>query len=374
MIPKTTLMVVVAVVMVALQKSDGRSSRSSRKQRYTYVNATWKQVLKSAESGGWFTQTLRMERSYFEAIVLRVERRWLEKFEPLGPNVTWDIQDRVAVAIHYYTHSSNLATTGAVFGISKTSVHRYVWQVTTIILLYQSETIALPDNNDKWRVISDGFETIAGVPGVLGAIDGTLFEIERGNDFEGYYCRKGFPSFNVQAIADHQKRFIQVSIFPGSYSDKSIFNATALRNVQSLNLPVDCHFLGDAGYQLMGHVMIPYEIRPSMPDDESNYNYQHSRTRIKVEQAFGLYKGKFRMFKRPLDLKTKAFMSKIIIATMILHNWLIDFGSYNSVNAVIEPWMHIGDDDAGEQTQQSLLVTQEAIQKRNTLKEYLQNV
>ena len=147
-----------------------------------------------------------------------------------------------------------------------------------------------------------------------------------------------------------------------------------LWQIYNLTLPLHGHFLGDAGYQLMGHVMTPYEIRTNMPDDESNYNYLHSKTRIKVEQAFGLFKGKFRMFKKPLDLKTKSFMSKVIVATMIIHNWLIDLGCYENVNVVIEPWMHIGDDEEGEQTQQSLIVTQEAIQKRNTLKEYLQNI
>jgi hypothetical protein len=129
----------------------------------------------------------------------------------------------------------------------------------------------------------------------------------------------------VQALVDHKKRFIHISLRPGSFSDKKLFINSPL--FKSYNqIPIGYRFLGDAGYQLMGHVITPYHIFEGMPAEESNYNYRHSRTRITVENAFGLWKGKFRIFKTALNQNSKVDMAEIIVATMILHNWLIGLG------------------------------------------------
>ncbi|EEY65594.1 uncharacterized protein PITG_03099 [Phytophthora infestans T30-4] len=38
--------------------------------------------------------------------------------------------------------------------------------------------------------IEGGFFDVAGFPGTIGAVDGTLIRISRPHDFEGWYCRK----------------------------------------------------------------------------------------------------------------------------------------------------------------------------------------
>ncbi|KAJ1563592.1 hypothetical protein HK096_000293, partial [Nowakowskiella sp. JEL0078] len=63
------------------------------------------------------------------------------------------------------------------------------------------------------------------------------------------------------------------------------------------------HIIADAGYPLLKHVIVPYDIDLNMPSDEKRYNYIHSTTRIIVEHGIGKYKGRSRIFKRPLDMK-----------------------------------------------------------------------
>ena len=44
----------------------------------------------------------------------------------------------------------------------------------------------MPENINDWTSIADGFEKIRGYPDVAGAIDGTLIEVERPQEHEGY--------------------------------------------------------------------------------------------------------------------------------------------------------------------------------------------
>jgi hypothetical protein len=65
-----------------------------------------------------------------------------------------------------------------------------------------------------------------------------------------------------------------------------------------------------------------------MCQEEKDYNYLHSSTRITVEMAFGRLKNRFRIFKTPLNQQTPEKMSEIIGASFVLHNWMIDLEAF----------------------------------------------
>ena len=90
------------------------------------------------------------------------------------------------------------------------------------------------------------------------------------------------------------------------------------------------------------HILTPYSIEPGMPADESTYNYLHSCTRIMVECAFGLYKGKFKIFRAAMTQHTPEAMADIIKATMVLHHMMINFGDKVDDQVEIEDWMYVG--------------------------------
>ena len=58
--------------------------------------------------------------------------------------------------------------------------------------------------------------------------------------------------------------------------------------------------------------MTPYSILPNMPDDQSYYNYLHSKTRMAVEGAFGILKQRFRIFKTELKCNTPEKMGELV--------------------------------------------------------------
>ena len=109
-----------------------------------------------------------------------------------------------------------------------------------------------------------------GILGCLGALYGSLFEIHRLNDHEEWYCRKGFPSFNVQVVVDHKMRFRSYSIRPGSQNDKSVFNRSGFGKTLPKRLPTGMFILADAGYKLSKQVIIPYPIAIGMSEEESH--------------------------------------------------------------------------------------------------------
>ncbi|OWY93328.1 hypothetical protein PHMEG_00037328 [Phytophthora megakarya] len=172
--------------------------------------------------------------------------------------------------------------------------------------------------------IEQGFERIAGFPGVVGAVDGTLIAVPRPRDFEGWYCRKKFPAVNVQAIVDHRGYFRSISIRAGSNNDQSLWNGSGVKKRLSAYVPLGQHLLADAGYKLWGHMLTPFPEADAAEDRRKRvYNKTHSRTRIVVECAFGRLKNRFRNLLGKLEQKSSARICKVIIGCAVLHNLLI---------------------------------------------------
>ncbi|OQS07662.1 hypothetical protein THRCLA_20094 [Thraustotheca clavata] len=106
-----------------------------------------------------------------------------------------------------------------------------------------------------------------------------------------------------------------------------------------------------------------------MRDDEAKFNLLHSRTRIVVEQAFGLWKGKFRIFKQTLQMKSPQKMAMVIEATMVLHNWIIDYESSPMAPNASE-WMHYTGDIVFN-SEMNEVCNVDASQLKDNTKQYL---
>lgn len=357
-----------AALAAASIPRDGRSYRRSIQRRYSLRNNVWQRVCSDPlYSDGWFLRELRCSRETFDKIAYKVEVRWTIHHRLPNPSRTvFDIRQRVAVTLYHLTHTSSYSQSGAVFGVSKSRSILYVMQVTTVIIQsYGKETIFLPQNNDEWEEIFEGFEELSGIPGVAGCIDGSLFEINRPSDHEGWYSRKGFPAFNIQVVVDHKLRFRSYSIRSGSQNDQSIFNRSVFGKTCHLKIPSHAYFLADAGYKLMKHIITPYKIDVGMPDDEANFNYIHSKARITVERALGLLKIKFQRFRAPLigDVNN---IRRLIITAFIVHNWFIN------LNEPIPDLQHFDMNDNEEvQIQNPHVEGAEALRVRNCIKHYL---
>ena len=69
--------------------------------------------------------------------------------------------------------------------------------------------------------------------------------------------------------------------------------------------------------------MAPYTGADKKKKDKNVFNFHLSQLQIKIEQAFGLLVNKWRVFKRPIELKLER-VPCLIECCMRLHNWCIN--------------------------------------------------
>lgn len=158
--------------------------------------------------------------------------------------------------------------------------------------------------------------------GIIGAIDGSHVPIKGPTQNKiSYYNRKGFTSVVLQAVADHNSKFINCYAGEvGSLHDARVFRKSDIgRNFENLNVTYESHLLGDAAYPLKENLLTPYKDNGFLTDIQKNFNKIHSKSRVVIEQAFGLLKGRFRRLKY-LDMTRPDLIPLIIISACILHN------------------------------------------------------
>jgi hypothetical protein len=173
-------------------------------------------------------------------------------------------------------------------------------------------------------------------------------------------------SFNVQCVVDHRGKFISYSIRSGSQNDKQLFNRSWFGQHKHQCIPENCVFVADSGYKLFGHILTPYPISPHMSQEEKDYNFLQSSTRMRVEMAFGRLKSRFRLFKASLNQK----MGEMIEACLVLHNWFIDLEEFANDPLAIAPLPRSVVPTVPRNSNDG----EDARIKRDAFKEYLQNV
>ena len=131
---------------------------------------------------------------------------------------------------------------------------------------------------------------IAGMPGVVGAVDGAhIAIIAPGHHHANYVNRKGFHRIVAQLICDHKMMFMSINVgWPGSVHDARVFRTSRIgrRIISNTLLPAHFHLVGDAAYPLCTNLMTPFKD-----------NYCQSSTRIVIERSIGQLKGRFRKLK-----------------------------------------------------------------------------
>jgi len=183
--------------------------------------------------------------------------------------------------------------------------------------------------------ISEYFEHHYGIPDCVGLIDGyhvNLAAAPSRPDAGAFHSRKERYGFNVGGIVDNFKRIRYLHVgYPASASDMRVQRA-----IQPLNDPHD-HFtddqylLGDSGFAAAHHLVPMFKKTAGnalLRGRRAYFNMRAAPMRVKVEMAFGIMKGRWRILKSmPLTLRTKRDQARahaMIIAAAMLHNLLVN--------------------------------------------------
>ncbi|XP_064486977.1 putative nuclease HARBI1 [Ornithodoros turicata] len=249
-------------------------------------------------------------------------------------STTLTVQQRVLMALRFYA-------TGAFLGIiaeeeefltTKRPVSEAVHAVSSAIIRNLAPRyLKFPVAPEERLRMKREFQEIAGLPGCLGAVEGTTIAIVTPSTMDprfvdsSYNCRKGYYAINVLGVSDATRRILYLSAcYPGSCPDSSIWSMCDLRHRAPQMFGDEEWLLGGSDYPLEPWLMTPVH-NPTTQKEES-YNDAHRKTRACTEQCFGLLKKRFRCLQccRSLHFSPDR-SSNIITACAILHNMCLKY-------------------------------------------------
>lgn len=205
----------------------------------------------------------------------------------------------------------------------------FVW-----ILIYFNY-LQISSSKEEWIEIEKGYRNK--FPRCIGSLDGKHVVIEcPANSGSEYYNYKKDFSIILLALVDSNYNFIFADIGSnGRMSDGGILRDTELWNkiaTEALNLP-DPHplpgsdinipyvLLADSAFALHKNVMKPYPGIHNIGNPKSIFNEKLSRSRVIVENTFGVLCTKFRIFRKPFALCPEK-VTLITLTCILLHNYL----------------------------------------------------
>jgi hypothetical protein len=275
-----------------------------------------------------FKRHFRLTRSTFEWLcceIIPFLRREITGSGIVG--LAWE--QKIGASLWFLATGECFRSIGDRFGMGE-STFSYALRdfINIIITNFLAEKIAFLNTEVEVNEITSGFRTIGRIPNIIGAIDGSHIPIKVSHLFPvDYFNRKGFYSIVLQAVVDHNKKFLDIcSGWPGSTHDSRVLTNSNLYNkFNNQNNLVTTYFnnkyiLGDGGYPNLGWLIVPYkDIGRGLTQQQTYFNLKHSQTRIKVEQAFGLLKGRWRCLLNNLEISFE-IVPHVITACCILHN------------------------------------------------------
>lgn len=113
----------------------------------------------------------------------------------------------MAIALYKLAICAEYRIVGNVFGVHKATVKKCLYRVVNAINRDMMHIyLAMPDEVEAAE-ISQNFEKISHIPQLIGCIDGSHIPILAPVDgYRDCVNRKGWPSFNLQAVVDDNCR------------------------------------------------------------------------------------------------------------------------------------------------------------------------
>lgn len=146
-------------------------------------------------------------------------------------------------------------------GVSIASICNVLPKVTRAIARLRPRFIQMPKTVPEMMAPSEDFYKFARFPRTIGAIDCTHVKIQSpgGENAENYRNRKGWYSFNVQAVCSANMKFINiVARWPGATHDQTIFNNSHLKIKLERGECDNFIIIGDSGYRNTLYLATPF--------------------------------------------------------------------------------------------------------------------
>lgn len=261
-----------------------------------------------------FRKHFRLKRSVFDRLVQDLN---------LPPRINGlPCNKVVAICMYRLATGCTIRELTNLFAVSESTAHKYTKQIVNRIIQQLANRIRWPQNDQDRRAAAGTFLQYGPIYGCVGALDGSLVKLKRNPGDLSWLDYDGNYSMQLQGVVDGNMRFIHVFAgCQGSFNDKRVFRLSSLPNDVN-QLPSGYFIIADNGYAMTPKVMIPYRQTQAVTRDRMRYNYWLSRSRIKIEHAFGSTKSRFRIL-QDMDMEPP-LAARTITACCILHNYCLD--------------------------------------------------
>lgn len=224
----------------------------------------------------------------------------------------------VCLTLRFFATGCILQAAGDFSGVDKSTASRVIDKVSRAIAHMHETYITLPD--EEINIVRQGFFNISRFPRCIGALDCTHVRIQSpgGEEPENFRNRKGYFSFNVQAICDSQLKIWDIVCrWPGSAHDANIFRNSIVRARFENGEFGDNLLVGDSGYGNKPYLITPLS-NPITPV-EHLFNESQIRTRNPIERCFGVLKRRFPLLALGIKLNVRK-VEAIVVSCAVLHN------------------------------------------------------
>ncbi|CAI5461335.1 unnamed protein product [Closterium sp. Yama58-4] len=271
-----------------------------------------------------FTETLRVDRNVFDYLVDAYVSR-----HGTGRRVV-AVETVVAMTLVYLGTGATYRQLGLQFGVAPQHAQRLIRQFIVFVKEQLGPLWVKWPEADELAGMADDFRYEGGIPGVVGAVDGTFIKCRGfGRHKDDFKNRKGFYSIILQIICDSNGIiWSYLAGYPGCVNDARVFNnSTAKRRIEAGDIG-DYLLVADAAYAHQNHICLPYRATPgvALPEAQDKWNTQQSRQRIIIECVNGRLKGKWRVLDERMECHTR-LVPQTVGACIVLQNIELTIGS-----------------------------------------------
>ncbi|KAK5650676.1 hypothetical protein RI129_001705 [Pyrocoelia pectoralis] len=294
-------------------------------------------ALSSEFSDPVFSNYFRLSRAQFDEVHNMIENciysDGCNAQKPIGS------KEKLAICLRYLASGDSYRSIAFSYRMGDRTVAKIVNEVSAAIWTNLQPLYVPKPTTEKWKTISLDFEKKWHFPHCIGAVDGKHIIIKKppktGSSFYNY---KQNCSIVLMASVDANYKFTTIDVGSiGRFSDANIFASSPLGKKmmrQTLGIPqptlfgtgeeglLPYVFVGDEAFPLTENFMRPYPRRSVTGNHENKvFNYRLSRARQCVECAFGILASRFRVFRKPFEIKVESVVN-VTKAACILHNYL----------------------------------------------------
>lgn len=170
-------------------------------------NDFWQRIV-----GNYFTLsdwlgTFRMSKETFTTLsdIVRTELEpkplFLVSRQPLS------VEKQVAIALYKLASCAEYRVVGDVMGVHKSTIQKCLFRVTMAVNNIMGKKFIFMPSEDEAKFISLQFKKTSFISQLIGSIDGTHIPITAPHEgYRDFINRKGWASYNVMAVVDHNGR------------------------------------------------------------------------------------------------------------------------------------------------------------------------